>query len=67
MSKREDEYWYSIMQSLGDEFLNEATKVRQEEGIDSQKWRVWRKAGMEVKAVAEQALKTARVPEQLVQ
>lgn len=64
MSK-DDEYWHSIMQALGDEFLNEGTRMRQEQGMDSP-WREWTKAGKEVKATADQALKTAGVAESII-
>lgn len=65
MSK-DDEYWHSIMINLGDEFLNEGTRMRQQQGMDSP-WQEWTKAGKEVKATADQALKTAETAKRLVE
>lgn len=65
MSK-DDEYWFTVMQALGDEFLNKATSERQKNGINSEGWRAWLEAGKEIKATADQALKTAGTAERLV-
>lgn len=62
MVSKDDEYWHSIMQALGDEFIENGKALGSTSTAGSQ----WIKAGKEVKATASQALDTAGVAESII-
>lgn len=63
MSK-DDEYWHTIMHQLGEDFIAEGLTLS--DVGDEKRSQAWIAAGKEVKATADQALKTAGTAERLV-
>jgi hypothetical protein len=53
VATQDDKFWHGIMHALGDEFIAKGDKA-------------WVEAGMEVKATADQALRTNTVAERVI-
>lgn len=66
MATKDDEYWHGIMHALGDEFIAKGEHMMAFPILSKHDGEEWIKAGKEVKATADQALKTNTTAERLV-
>lgn len=65
MASRDDHYWHGVMIALGNEYLEKAAWL---EAMDRQaEAKAWKEAALELKATADQALKTAETAERVIE